>query len=153
MKYLVFTVFVLLERAPSYPLGSEFGKWRGFSDATWRGWGRGRDGRRMLTLCFRVSELWWPRWKIFIHYFQSGITPLIIAASAGKPNFVNLLLAKGANVNAQNNGGHSALQYAASKNHCEVALKLFRFRKCLKHIIYNQNISCEDCWNASCQKC
>ena len=45
-----------------------------------------------------------------------GMTPLILASSAGKKGVVNILLKEQANVNAQNNGGHSALQYAASKN-------------------------------------
>jgi len=52
------------------------------------------------------------------------LTPLIIAASAGKIDVVRLLLAKGADINAQNEGLHSALQYAASKNHPEVKFKL-----------------------------
>ena len=51
---------------------------------------------------------------------QSNLTPLIIAASAGKTQVVRILLAKGADINAVNSDGHSALQYAASKNHTEV---------------------------------
>lgn len=44
------------------------------------------------------------------------MTPLILAASGGRDKVVNLLLNQGANVNAKTNDGHSALQYAASKN-------------------------------------
>lgn len=45
----------------------------------------------------------------------------MIAASAGRDQVVRLLIGRGANTNAQNTGGHSALQYAASKNHHEVS--------------------------------
>lgn len=45
----------------------------------------------------------------------------MIAASAGREQVVRLLIGRGANTNAQNTGGHSALQYAASKNHHEVS--------------------------------
>ena len=44
----------------------------------------------------------------------------MIAASAGRTQVVRMLIGRGANTNAQNTGGHSALQYAASKNHHEV---------------------------------
>lgn len=44
------------------------------------------------------------------------MTPLILAASAGREKVVNTLLTEGANVNATTQEGHSALQYAASKN-------------------------------------
>lgn len=44
----------------------------------------------------------------------------MIAASAGREQVVRLLIGRGGNLNTQNNGGHSALQYAASKNHHEV---------------------------------
>lgn len=53
---------------------------------------------------------------------QSDLTPLIIAASAGREAIVRLLISKGADVNAQNSGGHSALQYASSKNRPEVTV-------------------------------
>ena len=43
------------------------------------------------------------------------MTPLILASSANKPQVVELLIEKGANVNSQNNEGHSSMQYAASK--------------------------------------
>lgn len=43
------------------------------------------------------------------------MTPLILASSANKLPVVQLLVEKGANVNAQNNEGHSSIQYAASK--------------------------------------
>jgi len=55
---------------------------------------------------------------------KTNLTPLIIAASAGKTQIVRLLLGKGADINSKNEGGHSALQYAASKNHSEVLVIL-----------------------------
>ena len=44
------------------------------------------------------------------------MTPWILAASAGREKVVNTLLTEGADVNAKTQEGHSALQYAASKN-------------------------------------
>ena len=52
--------------------------------------------------------------------FQMGWTPLMIASSAGREQVVRLLIGRGASINVQNDGGHSALQYAASKDHHEV---------------------------------
>ena len=57
---------------------------------------------------------------ISLFVFQSDWTPLIIAASAGHEQLVRLLIGRGANVNALNDGLHSPLQYAASKNHHQV---------------------------------
>jgi ankyrin repeat protein len=49
------------------------------------------------------------------------MTPLILAASAGRIEVVQVLIGFGADVNAQNEGGHTALQYAASKGWKEVS--------------------------------
>ncbi|XP_011310262.1 26S proteasome non-ATPase regulatory subunit 10-like isoform X2 [Fopius arisanus] len=46
------------------------------------------------------------------------------AASAGREKVVVILITEGANVNAQTIDGHSALQYAASKNWHSICLKL-----------------------------
>lgn len=54
------------------------------------------------------------------------MTPLILAASAGREKAVNTLLAEGANVNATTIDGHSALQYAASKNWKSICVALLR---------------------------
>lgn len=48
------------------------------------------------------------------------MTPLILAASAGRFEVTKILISAGADVNATNEGGHSALQYAASKGWKEV---------------------------------
>ena len=55
--------------------------------------------------------------------FQMNMTPLILAASGGREKVVRLLISRGAQVNAKNEGGHSALQYAASKGWLEVIWK------------------------------
>lgn len=55
---------------------------------------------------------------------QTNMTPLILASSAGRDKVVNTLIAEGANVNAQTTEGHSALQYAASKNWQNICVKL-----------------------------
>lgn len=44
------------------------------------------------------------------------MTPLILAASAGRDKIVKILLKEGVDVNEKSDEGHSALQYAASKN-------------------------------------
>jgi len=48
-------------------------------------------------------------------------TPLILAASAGRIDIVKTLIEYGVNINAKNQEGHSALQYAASKGWTEVS--------------------------------
>lgn len=48
----------------------------------------------------------------------------MIAASAGRTEIVSILLAFGANVNAINTNGNTALHYAASKNRHEVGCDL-----------------------------
>lgn len=54
------------------------------------------------------------------------MTPLILAASAGRIGVVKLLIGSGANVNAQNVQGHSPLQYAASKGWKDVSFIHFK---------------------------
>ena len=49
------------------------------------------------------------------------MTPLILAASAGRVQVVKTLISVGADVNSQNEGGHTALQYAASKGWKDVS--------------------------------
>lgn len=51
---------------------------------------------------------------------DTDTTPLILAASAGRSQIVDILIQKGANVNHKSNQGHSALQYACSKGLIEV---------------------------------
>lgn len=55
------------------------------------------------------------------------MTPLILAASAGRTQTVKILLNAGAEVNSVNEGGHSALQYSASKGWKEVLLLFYSF--------------------------
>ena len=51
----------------------------------------------------------------------TGYTPLHRAASNGLKEIVELLLAKGADVNAKNDGGFTPLHYAASRRDKEIA--------------------------------
>lgn len=53
------------------------------------------------------------------------MTPLILAASAGRIQVVKTLINSEADVNAVNDGGHSALQYSASKGWKEVNSLIF----------------------------
>lgn len=48
-------------------------------------------------------------------------TPLILAASGGRIDTVKTLIEYGVNINAKNEEGHSALQYASSKGWTEVS--------------------------------
>lgn len=50
-----------------------------------------------------------------------SMTPLILAASAGRLDVVHILISKGAEVNAQSQEGHSPLQYACSKGWRDVS--------------------------------
>lgn len=61
---------------------------------------------------------------------DTATTPLILAASAGKYNIVEVLIKCKANVNHKNDSGHSALQYACSKGWDEVGLKKCDFVFC-----------------------
>lgn len=72
------------------------------------------------------------------------MTPLILAASAGRVRTCHMLISKGANVNEKNNEGHSALQYAASKGWNEVSCiaicaLLFMTFFCLSFVKYCSN--------------
>ena len=49
---------------------------------------------------------------------------MIIASSAGRLKVVELLIAKGVDVNGCADGGHSALQYAASRDRSEVLAEI-----------------------------
>lgn len=51
---------------------------------------------------------------------ETEVTPLILAASAGKFEICKMLIEKEADVNSKSDQGHSALQYACSKGWTEV---------------------------------
>lgn len=51
---------------------------------------------------------------------DTGATPLILATLKGALNICKMLVEKGANVNHANTNGHTAVQYAGSKNHKEI---------------------------------
>lgn len=58
-------------------------------------------------------------------FFQSGWTPLIIAASAGRDNIVKMLLERKAEPNNKTFTGHTALHYAASRNRFHVRISYY----------------------------
>ncbi len=49
------------------------------------------------------------------HYYARGATPLMAAAFAGDPDAVELLLVRGANINAQDANGNAALMYVSGE--------------------------------------
>lgn len=51
---------------------------------------------------------------------DTGITPLILAASADRYDCLRILIGKGADVNTKNSRGQSALQYACSKGYIKI---------------------------------
>ncbi|XP_048593058.1 26S proteasome non-ATPase regulatory subunit 10-like [Brassica napus] len=57
---------------------------------------------------------------------DEGWAPLHSAASIGKGELVEILLTRGADVNVKNNGGRTALYYAASKGWLEIAQLYFK---------------------------
>ncbi len=52
---------------------------------------------------------------------ESGQTPLHLAVRAGYRDIVELLIAKGADVNAKNKAGRTALRIAINQSHPEIA--------------------------------
>ncbi|KAL0660785.1 hypothetical protein Bca4012_097622 [Brassica carinata] len=72
---------------------------------------RNKDGRSLL----HVSAS-----------FGHSQAPLHSTASIGKAELVEILLTRGADVNVKNNGGRTALHYAASKGWLEIAQLYFK---------------------------
>jgi ankyrin repeat protein len=54
-------------------------------------------------------------------YFRNTNTPLHYAADRGHKDIVELLIAKGADINAKNNDGQTPLHYAVEKGHNDIA--------------------------------
>lgn len=55
---------------------------------------------------------------------DTGATPLILASLKGSLAICKMLIERGANVNKQNNNGHSSVKYAGSKNHQDLLVYL-----------------------------
>ena len=53
-------------------------------------------------------------------HYRGGITPLLLAAGRGNVTICEYLISKGAQINAQDNGGRSALYFAVSGGHLAV---------------------------------
>ncbi len=58
------------------------------------------------------------------HAEENGTTPLMIASGAGRLDLINLLLKRGADVNAKNQGGYTALDVAEEEYHRDVSSAL-----------------------------
>ncbi|KAF2595234.1 hypothetical protein F2Q70_00042389 [Brassica cretica] len=86
---------------------------------------RNEDGRSLLHVSASsviLSDLSFTKEK------KSDIksAPLHSTASIGKAELVEILLTRGADVNVKNNGGRTALHYAASKGWLEIAQLYFK---------------------------
>ncbi|KAH0853973.1 hypothetical protein HID58_092732 [Brassica napus] len=64
--------------------------------------------------------------KLLSSVHESKTAPLHSTASIGKAELVEILLTRGADVNVKNNGGRTALHYAASKGWLEIAQLYFK---------------------------
>lgn len=62
--------------------------------------------------------------KIFSSFFQGGWTALIWASYCGHTNLANLLLDRGADINAHGNFHITALVWAAGRGHTRLACNL-----------------------------
>uniref|UniRef100_A0A0D3CNS3 Uncharacterized protein n=1 Tax=Brassica oleracea var. oleracea TaxID=109376 RepID=A0A0D3CNS3_BRAOL len=86
---------------------------------------RNEDGRSLLHVSASsviLSDLSFTKEK------KSDIksAPLHSTASIGKAELVEILLTRGVDVNVKNNGGRTALHYAASKGWLEIAQLYFK---------------------------
>jgi len=67
---------------------------------------------------------------IYIYVIQSGQTALMLAASHGRHETVELLVDCGANVNAQDEDGSTALMCASEHGHTEIIKTLLSVSTC-----------------------
>ncbi len=65
--------------------------------------------------------------KVYINKVIGGMTPLMLAASRGSVELVDLLFTQGADPNKRGSAERTALQYAVEKNHVEVAKRLLAY--------------------------
>ena len=65
--------------------------------------------------------------KKAINRVVNGMTPIMLAASRGNVEIIDLLFTQGADPNKRGSMKRTALQYAAEKNHLEVAKRLLAY--------------------------
>ncbi|MFT5396885.1 MAG: ankyrin repeat protein [Gammaproteobacteria bacterium] len=65
--------------------------------------------------------------KININRVIGGMTPIMLAASRGSVEIIDLLLTQGADPNKRGSAERTALQYAVEKNHVETAERLLAY--------------------------
>ncbi len=65
--------------------------------------------------------------KVNINKVNAGMTPLMLAASRGSLEIIDLLFTHGADPNKRGSAERTALQYAVEKNHVEVAKRLLSY--------------------------
>lgn len=65
--------------------------------------------------------------KLNINRVIGGMTPIMLGASRGSLEIIDLLFSQGANPNKRGSAERTALQYAVEKNHVEVAKRLLAY--------------------------
>lgn len=65
--------------------------------------------------------------NININKVFDGMTPIMVAASRGEVEIIDLLFTQGADPNKRGSAERTALQYAVEKNHVEVAKRLLAY--------------------------
>ncbi len=65
--------------------------------------------------------------KVSINKVVGGMTPIMLAASLGSVEVIDLLFTQGADPNKRGSAERTSLQYAVEKNHAEVAMRLLAY--------------------------
>jgi ankyrin repeat protein len=65
--------------------------------------------------------------RVNVNKLIGGMTPIMLAASRGSVEIIDLLFTQGADPNKRGSAERTALQYAVEKNHVEVAKRLLAY--------------------------
>lgn len=65
--------------------------------------------------------------KVYINKVIGGMTPIMLAASRGSIEIIDLLFTQGADPNKRGSAERTALQYAVEKNHVDAAKRLLAY--------------------------
>jgi len=65
--------------------------------------------------------------KVYINEVVGGMTPIMLAASRGDIEIIDLLFTQGADPNKRGSAERTALQYAVEKNHVDAAKRLLAY--------------------------